>query len=745
MQYKTLNKFVKVMIVLIWSLILSETIVYSKTLLLYKGSEQGYGYSILLKYVAPALKDILEDYEIIDVESLNFISFDLNNYDLIVTCYYTPQMRDAKKYLEKLSMFLINGGKLFIINNLGATLDSSGENHPGLYEINSVYNLLGLSYYFGWRKVKPSTININENFINTTLLKFENERDVERYTPISTFIKTLVELKDQQGNTYNMAFLSPLGGLIAYNYLFDDDGKIVLDLQKIFSNILIGNDEEFKILVVGQDNYELRKALDYTSFKYQWKKQMSSVLSTYDLVFHFGGSYPPADKNLVSYLSNGGTAVIIGKGSNLSFVDYMTVSDEVFPVPANLKFNVKKNISWEKPPQNSKVLVTSSNGEALVWSIPLGNGTVIFYPIELVSKTYRGLLMQSALSQLKVSIQPIVNSWSMHLDDFPLPAYKRKIDIITREFGDITDNEFYYNIWWPMMKQLSKEFSIKYTTIFVANYNASVTWPFSFQEYTNTPEQMRALQELISSSYEIGLHGYNHIHLTQENWKPENLETVLKLYKTFLKNTLGDNYIPYVYVAPNNIIDSFGVEELLRTFPSIKVIGTSYTTTQKLFDEFEVIHGKVVVMPRTTFGYYPAENLLASSILSLMTFGTFQYFLHPDDLFSKDRNPDGKTWKEMYNSLREFLSTMTRYYPFLRNHTASESGEILYDFLTQKPIIRKFANKLSVEIPIGHHLPRFYYLRVRGAFSIYGGRIVYSYGNLVVIEQLENKMEIILK
>ncbi len=745
MNFRAPNKVIIIVLFFIVILAIMEGVGYSKTLLLYKGSEQGYGYNILLKYVAPALKDILEDYETMDVESENFTTANLNNYDLLVTCYYTPQMRDAKKYLEKLSMFLINGGKLFIINNLGATLDSSGENHPGLYEINSVYNLLGLSYYFGWRKVKPSRINVNENFINPTPLKFENERDVERYKPISTFVRTLIALKDQQGNIYDMAFLSPLGGLIAYNYLFDDNGKIVLDLQKIFLNILVGNDEEFKVLVVGQDNYELRKALDYTLFKYQWKTLVPSAMSTYDLVFHFGGSYPPMDKNLVNYVSNGGTVVIIGKGSNSSFVDYMTVSDEAFPVPANLKFIVKKNISWEKPPQNSKVLVTSSNGEALVWSIPIGNGTVIFYPIELVSKTYRGLLIQSALSQIKISIQPIVNSWSMHLDDFPLPAYKRKIDIITREFGDITDNEFYYNVWWPMMKELSKEFSIKYTTIFVANYNASVTWPFSFQEYTNTPEQMQALQELINSSYEIGLHGYNHIHLTQENWKQENLETVLKLYKTFLKNTLGDNYIPYVYVAPNNIIDSFGVETLLRIFPSIKVIGTSYTTTQKLFDEFEVIHEKVVVMPRTTFGYYPVENLLASSVLSLMTFGTFQYFLHPDDLFSKDRNPDGKTWKEMYNSLREFLSTMTRYYPFLRNHIASESGEILYDFLTQKPIIKKWRNILNVEIPIGHHLPRYYYLRVRGEFSIYGGRIVYSYGNLVVIEQMENKMEIILK
>jgi len=37
-----------------------------KALLLYKGSEQGYGYNILMKYFAPVLKELIESYDVID-------------------------------------------------------------------------------------------------------------------------------------------------------------------------------------------------------------------------------------------------------------------------------------------------------------------------------------------------------------------------------------------------------------------------------------------------------------------------------------------------------------------------------------------------------------------------------------------------------------------------------------------------------------------------------------------------------
>jgi len=726
---------------LIFLIIIEFSNIEGKALLLYKGSEQGYGYNILMKYFAPVLKELIESYDVIDVEGVDFPNMDLRQYNLIITCYYSPQMRGAKKYLEKLTHFLINGGKILIVNNLGASIDTSGSNHPGLAEINSVYNLLGISYTFSWRKAKPLYVDINSEYVAAGSLKFENLRDVEQFKIISPYAESLIKIKTEDGNTYDMAILSNLGGLISYSYLFDDEGKVTLNLYLIISKLLFGDSDTFRFLVVGEDNLDLRKAFDYTLLSYDWKSAVVPVLSIYDVVILVNGVFPVSDPRLLEYTTNGGTVVVIGRGDVQKYIPDLIVDNNVFPVPKDYKFPFSKSISVKMPPNGAINLVTSSSQDSLVWKINLGLGQVIFYPLDLLKKEYRGLLIQVILSQLPISIQPIVNSWSMFIDDFPLPAYNRKLDIITKEFGDITDNEFYYNVWWPAMKQLSKEFAIKYTTFLVTNYNASFTWPFSFQEYTNTPQQLITLKELLNSNFEIGIHGYNHIPLTADRWSAEQLDLVLSIFKIFLRNTLGEGYIPYSYVAPDNIIDLFGVEKLLKSFPSIKVIGTTYRGATTL-SEFEILFDKVVVIPRTTYGYYPVDRLIANSVLALMSLGTYQYFLHPDDLFSKDRNPDGKTWKEMYESLRSFLSTMKQYYPFLRNHWAFESGNAIYTFFKERPIIKKEPNSVSVLLPIGYNLPRYYYVRVSGPFTLSGGKIVYSYGNLIIVEQTENKMEI---
>lgn len=726
---------------LIFLIIIEFSNIEGKALLLYKGSEQGYGYNILMKYFAPVLKELIESYDVIDVEGVDFPNMDLQQYNLIITCYYSPQMREAKKYLEKLTHFLINGGKILIVNNLGASIDTSGSNHPGLAEINSVYNLLGISYTFSWRKAKPLYVDINSEYVAAGSLKFENLRDVEQFKIISPYAESLIKIKTEDGNTYDMAILSNLGGLISYSYLFDDEGKVTLNLYLIISKLLFGDSDTFRFLVVGEDNLDLRKAFDYTLLSYDWKSAVVPVLSIYDVVILVNGVFPVSDPRLLEYTTNGGTMVVIGRGDVQKYIPDLIVDNNVFPVPKDYKFPFSKSISVKMPPNGAINLVTSSSQDSLVWKINLGLGQVIFYPLDLLKKEYRGLLIQVILSQLPISIQPIVNSWSMFIDDFPLPAYNRKLDIITKEFGDITDNEFYYNVWWPAMKQLSKEFAIKYTTVLVTNYNASFTWPFSFQEYTNTPQQLITLKELLNSNFEIGIHGYNHIPLTADRWSAEQLDLVLSIFKIFLRNTLGEGYIPYSYVAPDNIIDLFGVEKLLKSFPSIKVIGTTYRGATTL-SEFEILFDKVVVIPRTTYGYYPVDRLIANSVLALMSLGTYQYFLHPDDLFSKDRNPDGKTWKEMYESLRSFLSTMKQYYPFLRNHWAFESGNAIYTFFKERPIIKKEPNSVSVLLPIGYNLPRYYYVRVSGPFTLSGGKIVYSYGNLIIVEQTENKMEI---
>ncbi|MCX7654696.1 MAG: DUF2194 domain-containing protein [Fervidobacterium sp.] len=728
--------------ILIFVLIFTLAPIFAKALLLYKGSEQGYGYSILLRYVAPELRNLSVVYDIVDVESEVFTTLDLANYELIISCYYSPTMPGAKNYLKRLYDFILSGGKIFIMNNIGATIDSSGSNHPGLAEVNSVYNLIGLSYSFGWKKVKPSEVVIDSYYLNTQNLVYESNRDVEPYTAISPNTKAIVTVKTKDGTLYDMAFVSPLGAVISYSYLFDDFGKVAIDIAKILVYLIYGNSDNFRILVVGKDNSVLSKALDYTLWQYDWKDNIPSVLSSYDSIILFDASLPISDSRISNYVLSGGTLVVISKGNKQSLVNTLKIPSKIYPVPPNFELQLNKTVTYSEMLPSSEPLIVSSDNQVLSWKVKMGSGQIIYYPADLLTKPLRGLFIQIMLSQLPISIQPIINSYTIFLDDFPLPAYNRKIEVIKREFGDITDNDFYYNVWWPTMKKISKEFGLKYTAIFVPNYNASVTWPFSFQEYANTPQQKLVLKELLTTNVEIGLHGYNHIPLTKDRWKEDDLKNVLKTLKIFLKNTLGENYIPYTYVAPDNIIDEFGIQKLLENFPTIKLIGTTYKGTDTP-SEFTVVKEGTVIVPRTTSGYYPVSKLVTDSVLSLMMLGTFQYFLHPDDLFSKDRNPEERTWSDMSASLIEFFDTMKKYYPYLRNHYSSESAEIIYDFLTQKPLIRKQKEKIVVELSMGYHLPRYYYLRIDRPFTLVGGKIVYSYDKLFVIEQNEKKMEII--
>ncbi|MFN3692377.1 MAG: DUF2194 domain-containing protein, partial [Fervidobacterium sp.] len=235
---------------------------------------------------------------------------------------------------------------------------------------------------------------------------------------------------------------------------------------------------------------------------------------------------------------------------------------------------------------------------------------------------------------------------------------------------------------------------------------------------------------------------YNHIPLVKSRWNESNLENVLRIFKIFLRNTLGEEYVPYTYVAPDNIIDEFGIQVLLKVFPTIKLIGTSYQSND-ILNEFQVLKPGTVLVPRTTYGYYPVETLIQNSVLAIMSLGTFQYFLHPDDLFSNDRNPEKKYWSEMLKSLETFLGTMKKYYPYLRNHYSSESAEVIYDFLNQRPIIKSYQDKITVQLPMGYHLPRYYFLRTSNNFILLGGRVLYTSKGLTVLEQLENTMEIV--
>ncbi len=710
---------------------------FSNTLLLYKGSENGYGLSILKNYIVPVLKADNENYKLVDVEATKL---SLKGYNFVVSCYYSSRMKNPEEYLKKLSFFLMKGGKLFIINNIGASKDESGK-LVSLSKLNAVYNFLGISYRGGWKEAKIENLKFDREYIHHT--PDYGKRGLELYTVFSKNVD-VIESAQVDGKTYPLITLGTNGGIALFNFIFDSSGNAVLDFSKLISAFIIGSLKmQNRILLMGKDE-NIERSLDYALLPYDISSVPVDYVERYMAVVEVNGKLPIKSSLLMNYISSGGVVMILGSGSEEIYVKSADVSQDVFPLPPDFHMPISTTLSVVKPYKNSRVLIWSSEKKIpLVWSLNIGKGKLIFYPVKMSKdKSLRGLFLQVLMASVRNSIQSVVNSYTVFIDDFPLPSYGIKREMITKEFGDVTDGDFYYNIWWKDIEKIGKEMNLKYTTAVVTSYNGKKKWPYDFSAFLLTPYPLLEMKSVQKDGYNLGLHGYNHQSPISRNWTFSNLKNAYKALATFMKVVSGNDYRPVSFIAPNNMIDEEGLKALKSVFPSLKLVGTSYDSTGT-FGEYGIIDG-TVILPRTTAGYYPVSRLLKDSISAVMNFGTYQYFFHPDDLFSPDRNPLHKSWQEMKRSMEEFLFTMKNYYPWLENHYAYEAAEIFKSYFTQVPIYKREKDEIDVLLPYGCDLPRYFFFRTSEKVNLEGGKILYKYhhSNLYVIEMFSRIMKI---
>ncbi|MCD6450409.1 MAG: DUF2194 domain-containing protein, partial [Thermotogaceae bacterium] len=719
--------FLKRMIVLLIIFVL-YSLSMSKVLLLYKGSENGYGQSIFKNYVIPYLKNMNEDYELIDVEKEDLPY--LNNYSLVVTVYYTPDMKDAKIYLKKMSDYLALGGKLLIINNMGAFSDKAG-NNPTLEELNALFNLLGVNYSYGWKEVKVRNYIMDRKIMEKKVEKI-GKRPVENYVIFSPVVK-VIQKAVTEGGTYPVGFYGKRGGILLFNHAFDENGIPIIKIGKVVEAILTYSENQNEVLVLGKnDNVEMA----FKNALFVVKQKKWGDLSRFKAIIYVDGSYPVKDMELLSYVTNGGILVLVSRGNSVAKGKAVFLKD-MLNIPRDISIETVM-VHYYVPLADYETFLKVGNDD-VGWVSKYGSGKIIYFPKELLGKDTRGYLFNVILRNSPALISPIVNSYTVFLDDFPLPAYGVYREQIVKEFGNITDGEFYYNIWWKDIKEIAEKLNIKYTSALVTNYNVRTDF-YSFAEFLATPYPSSIVRELMNDpKIEVGLHGYNHLPPVRENWRKENLINAYKALSSFMENFFED-FKPVSFVAPNNKIDEMGIEALKDVFPSIQLIGTDYTAKTE-FSEFKIKNG-VAIVPRTTSGYYPIDRLISSAVSAILNFGTFQYFIHPDDLFAADRNSEGLSWKEMKKSMEEFLTEIKAYYPWLNNHFGYEEAMAFKDYFETKPAIIYDDNKIKVILPKTAYFPRYFYLKFDGEFFIEGGKVIYKDKGIYIIEMDNNVMEI---
>ncbi|WP_117880113.1 DUF2194 domain-containing protein [Aureibaculum luteum] len=359
----------------------------------------------------------------------------------------------------------------------------------------------------------------------------------------------------------------------------------------------------------------------------------------------------------------------------------------------------------------------------------IGIGKVIlFNTYEVLRKQDRGLLHSALLKGLENIPYPIANVSTIFLDDFPSPLYNTKEEPIKSEM-DLTVLDFVKNVWWPDMKKLSDTFNIKYTALTAFDYRNSIKPPFLFDQWDNhlIIENERKIsvtdwiaKDIIKHGHDLGLHGYNHTSLQVETWKePDYMRIALaSAKKKWTISGIGD--FPVSYVPPSNYIDSIGMSELGKAFPSIKYMCSLYLGDyneggNREFDE-EKWNPNFFDYPRISSGYdLNEEHKFVQQSLYIYS-GIWTHFVHPDDVYQIPggdessaghfslRNKHSLGWHKskdgkpgLLGVFANYLHEMEDIFPLSRYVSAEEGAKITKDWRKSQYSFSKNESEYFVE------------------------------------------------
>lgn len=762
------NSFIIILLFLFFGMIFS----FDNIGLLYKGSEGEYGKYMLNRYIVPVLEQWDLKYELTDIEKMDHFDSEFERFSGIISFYYSAKMKNPIDYLEALKNFLKADGVYFFFNSIGAF--AAQENIIEQKWINGPLNLMGIQYSDNWHNLKDFDIQtLKDEFFKVDYVK-PLEMQLETYNIFGKNVNNILSVKDHQ-REYPLIFNSQKGGGAIYNsFMINDD--VVLNVERFLEPLKtrLSRESENQILIVADNNMpneklsELSAEISLAGLKFE---QMSpeeidrlriKTLSKFEVVIvDTRSQFNQALEQI--FLETGRTVVFFGdvekspwsgnviKGkereiTSLCFYDKLSpLSNFEEGICVDWEFNI--NYELQLTPENS--LIAWFDGEnciPAIWFKESSNGRLGFIDKKILNKQTRGFVIASIMKMQVTAIKSILNSFSLQLDDFIVPGYNMQISYDKDK--KTTDIDYYYDIWWPSMKKMLADFDLHATIYPVLNYNSVDSYPFQFQDMNNDIQQrgyqiLREIEE--NPMYEIGLHGYNHMQLTKENWiEKEPIVESLQRTLNFYSEVMGHDNILQSYVAPNNIIDDFGVEALLEAIPSISNIGTAYESNDK-YSEYKLIDNDVVVIPRSTYGYYPVSKIIGNSMNRMASFGGFEHFIHADDVFAPDRNPNMYSWDKMLDDMKSFYSKIQTVFPWLTNHTASQHAELIKQYLKNEIRYAKTADEITVFLPPSTTNSVYFYLYTdKYIKNVKGGKIVWYYNleHFYVLEMNTHQMKI---
>lgn len=410
-------------------------------------------------------------------------------------------------------------------------------------------------------------------------------------------------------------------------------------------------------------------------------------------------------------------------------------------------------------PENTVVYASVGNekGVPVIWESAYGKGKFVVDNFGMCDKAYRGFFAASLSLLQDVCVYPVINGSVFYLDDFPSQIPEGNSDYITRDFGT-TIREFYINIWWPDMMNLSDKYGIKYTGLAIESYDDDVDG--STNATPDTATFLNFGNMLLRKGGEIGYHGYNHQPLCLDNCDYKGVFD----YKTWndtssMVKSFGhlvdfcDELFPdvnfSVYVPPSNLMSKEGRAMLLKEFKQIRTLSGIYlpdeTLDFSLLQEYEVDENGIVDQPRIISGCDIDDFMTVAAVSELNFHYVNNHFTHPDDALDPDRGAE-LGWKELKKRFDAFLGWLYESSPNIRNFTGTELSAAVQRFAAVVPKTEIQKDKMIISIDNFYDDAQFLIrFNEKNAGAVTGGKLTRVTGNLYLLDADKDTVTVYFK
>lgn len=400
--------------------------------------------------------------------------------------------------------------------------------------------------------------------------------------------------------------------------------------------------------------------------------------------------------------------------------------------------------------------VGKADGVPLIWEATYGEGKFVVDNFGMCDKAFRGFYAASLSLFHAVYLYPVINGSTFYLDDFPSQIPSGNSEYITRDY-QTTIRDFYINVWWPDMMNLSDQYGIRYTGLAIECYDDAVDGKTDAEPDTGTFLNFGNM--LLRKGGEIGYHGYNHQPLCidrdykgvydYKTW--QNKAAMVKAFDHLVDfcDKLFPNVPMSVYVPPSNLLAEEGREMLLSEFSHIRTLSGIYLPDDVLdfclLQEFEVDQNGVVDQPRIISGCDIDDFMTMGALSELNLHYVNNHFTHPDDALDPERGAE-LGWDELCTRFERYLEWLYAAAPNLRNFTGTELSAAVQRFAAVAPqtVIGESAMRISIDhfYDNAQFMVRF---NEKQPDTVSGGTLTHLTGDLYNLEATEDTVMITFK